>query len=85
LILRRLAKLKYRVLRVNPYVQFFNTALLLALTGWKWWYALAVCGLLVAFWFEKKYGLPGEMDVAWKSSPEWTRFMAEWDEFKGKK
>jgi len=84
-MLRRLARLKYRLLRVGPYVQLFNTVVLLTVAGLKWWYILALGGLMVAVWYEKNYGLPEEMDVAMKSSGEWREIKQKLNEALDKK
>jgi hypothetical protein len=38
--------------------------------------------MIVAYIFEKRHGIPGELDVAWKNSAEWQQFRKEWDEFR---
>lgn len=79
-MLRRIARLKFRLMRVNPYVQMFNTGLLLIIAGWRWWYVLAGVGFLAAYLFEKKYGVKGEMDVTWQNSEVWTKYEERFDE-----
>jgi hypothetical protein len=79
--LQRLARIKYRLIRVTPYINAFQTAILIGF-GWKWWYVLLFVGGVAAYFFEKRYGLAGEMNEAWKSSAEWQQFRREWDEFR---
>ena len=79
--LRYLGQFKYRAMRLAPYNTIFQTAILIGF-GWKWWYIFLFVGMIVAYIFEKRHGIPGELDVAWKNSAEWQQFRKEWDEFR---
>lgn len=81
-MLRRLAQIKFKLMRVNPYIQFFNTVVLLSLAGWQDWYLLAVAGVVAAYLFEKRHGIAGEMDMTWRNSDEWHKFKVEWTEIR---
>jgi hypothetical protein len=81
-LLRALGQFKYRAMRLAGYVTIFNTVLLVVALGWRWWYLLAVAGIVIAYFFEKKYAIPGEQDVGWGASSEWQKFKAEWQEFR---
>lgn len=81
-ILSYIARVKYRALRLSHYITIFNTVVLVTGFGWKWWYILFVFGAMLAYWFEVKHGVKGEMDVAWGSSAEWRKFREEFDELK---
>lgn len=79
-LLRALGQFKYRAMRMSAYVTVFNTVLLVVALGWRWWYLIALAAFVVLYFFEKKHGIPGEMDVAWKSSREWQEFKAKFEE-----
>jgi hypothetical protein len=81
-VLRYIGRLKYRVMRLSGYVTLLNTAILIAGFGFKWWYSLAFIGIALAYLFEKKHGIPGEMDVAWKNSAEWQQYKREFSQFR---
>jgi len=81
-MLRRLARLKFRLMRVNPYIQLFGTLLLIDIAGWRWWFPFAALGFLAAYLFEKYYGVKGEMDVTWANSEEWKTFKKEFSALK---
>lgn len=79
MILNRIARIKYKALRLSTYITLFNTVVLVAGFGWKWWYILVVPCILGAYWFEGKYGISGEMSVAWNNSKEWKEFKSKFD------
>jgi hypothetical protein len=64
------------------YVQLFNTGLLIWIAGWTWWYLALVPVLGTLYYFETKFGIPGELDVAWKSSKEWQEFKRDFYELR---
>ena len=78
-LLRSLGQFKYRAMRMSAYITVFNTVLLVVALGWRWWYLLAVAGIVLAYFFEKKHGIPGEMDVAWRASKEWQDYREKFD------
>jgi hypothetical protein len=80
-MLRRLARLKYRMMRLSGYITILNTVILIFGFGWKWWYLPCLALVILAYLFEQRHGIAGEMDVAWKNSAEWQKFRGEWDAF----
>lgn len=80
--LRLFGQFKYRAMRLSGYVTIFNTVLLVLALGWRWWYIVAFLGFVILYIFEKKYGIPGELDVAWKNAKEWQEFKEQWEEFR---
>lgn len=81
-LLRLFGQFKYRAMRLSGYVTIFNTLLLVLALGWRWWYVLVFALFVILYLFEKKYGIPGELDVAWKNSKEWQEFKLKDEEFK---
>jgi hypothetical protein len=45
-------------MRLAGYITVFNTVLLVVALGWRWWYLFAIVGLVIAYFFEKKYAIP---------------------------
>lgn len=79
-LLRSLGSIKYKLIRVIAYLQLFNAGMLMVIAGWKWWYILLLPIGWLIFHFESKFGIPGELDVAWKSSAAWTNYEKKFDE-----
>ena len=79
-VLRGIARMKYRVMRLSGYITVLNTVILIFGFGWKWWYLPALCFVVVAYLFEKKHGIAGEMDVAYSQSREWQELKQKIDD-----
>ena len=79
-MLRRLGSAKYKIVRVFAYIAIVNLAILVQVNGWQWWYLVVppIFGLL--YWFESRYGIPGELDIAWAKSREWQEYKIEFQE-----
>lgn len=67
-ILRGLGRRKYKFVRVIAYVQLVNLAILVQVNGWQVWYLLIPPLFLLMYWFEVKYGIPGEQDVGFNGN-----------------
>lgn len=80
MILNRIARIKYKALRLSTYITLFNTVVLITGFGWKWWYLGIVPLVILAYWFESKYGISGEVDVSWGNSSEWREFKKRFNE-----
>lgn len=72
--LNYLGRAKYKLIRVIAYVQLVNLALLIQLNGFHLWYVFLIPVFLLVYWFELKFGIPGETEVSWKSCKEWQDF-----------
>jgi hypothetical protein len=71
--------MKYRAMRLTPYVTIFNTLQLLRLAEFSWWYVVALLGGVLIYLYEKHYGIQGELDVAWAESKAWQDFKKHFD------
>jgi len=77
-IAQALATAKFYLLRMNPYSQLFNIAMLLsvnvAVRGWELWYALFVPVIVVGLWFEYKHSIRAETKQIWEKNAIWMAF-----------
>lgn len=69
-----LGRAKYKFIRVVAYLGIYNALMLTYMAGWHWWYLLLPFIGGAVYYFEVKFGIPGETEVSWKACKEWQEY-----------
>ena len=65
---RKLGSAKYKIVRVFAYITVVNLVILVQVNGWQLWYLAVPPIFVLLYWFETKYGIPGEQEVGWEGN-----------------
>ena len=76
-MLRKLGSAKYKIVRVFAYIAIVNLAILVQVNGLRWWYLAVPPVFAFLYWFETKYGIPGEQEVGWEGNANFKEMRRE--------
>ena len=76
-MLKKLGSAKYKIVRVFAYIAIVNLAVVVQMNGFQFWYLAVPPIFALLYWFETKYGIPGEQEVGWEGNANFKEMRRE--------